>query len=84
MDRGELNQISIAPTLFRLIWQQTEFHLVQDQSENCNPNPSFCLIQQNLEMFSPSVTKIAACTQRNISEILLNQTEIRLFLPFSD
>ena len=33
--------------------------------------------------FAPRLLAFHTCTQRNLFEILLNQTEIRLYIPFS-
>ena len=44
----------------------------------------FCLREDNPRLYRLPGINLLCYTQRNLIEILLNQTEIRLYLPFSD
>ena len=46
------NQIWIVITLFQLIWHQTEFRSVSNQSEKSNYNTKFCLIYKDQKKMS--------------------------------
>ena len=48
------NQICIVITLFRLVWDQADLHLVSIQSEKCNYNPNLVEIKNTRKRF-PSV-----------------------------
>ena len=81
-DSLQIDRIMIVETVFLLIMNQTEFRLAYNQKENCHCDHNPFHLQGIINPFLSVCTIFY--TQRNLLEILLNQTEIRLYLPFSD
>ena len=69
----------IVVTVFLSILNQMEFRLVQDWKENC----TYDHIPFNMKGKGDTVCD-SVYSQRNLFEILFNQTEISFYLPFSD
>ena len=94
LNHVDSNRTQIVYTIFRLFWYRTEFLMVFPHTRkkvnttrirfnSCRDWENVCL-SVNTSPYARRVTKLAKFTQRNIFEILLYQTEIRLYLPFSD
>ena len=74
---------AIAVTILLVIMNQTPCNGPRSNGKLSVRSYSF-QIEMESEIHSSRVSVVPICTQRNLFEILSNQTEIRLYSPFSD